>query len=281
MEYIAVSFQFSFAEDFASDIFVAQLANIGFESFENIDLDESIMAYIPVSLYDIDVLEQMISDFPYKGVTLNEVITIADKNWNEEWEKNFFSPIIIDDKCVVRSTFHEGTPNLEYEILINPKMAFGTGHHATTSLLLAELLTMDLQGKTLLDMGCGTAVLAILARKRGASAVTAIDIDTWCTDNAIENIELNKTDGIEVLLGDVKLLADKHFDVVIANINRNILLADMHAYATCLPNGGELYLSGFYTEDAPLLETKALEYDLELQYIQEKDNWAMLKLVKK
>ena len=280
MEYIAVSFRFSFVEDFASDIFVAELAKIGFESFENIDINEGIIAYIPTVQYNAKLIDDLVSNFPFKGVELNETITIADQNWNEEWEKYFFQPIIIADECVVRSSFHEGTPKLKYEILINPKMAFGTGHHATTSLLLAELLRMDLHHKTVLDMGCGTGVLAILARMRGAGATTAIDIDTWCTDNALENIELNNIEGIQVLLGDAKLLAGKHFDVIIANINRNILLADMHIYADCLPKEGALYLSGFYTEDVSTLESEAVRLGFRLDFFNEKDNWAMMKLVK-
>ncbi len=280
MEYIAVSFSFSFAEDFASDIFVAQLAEIGFESFENIDVNKGIIAYIPTVQYNADAINELVASFPYQGLELLETITIADQNWNEEWEKYFFQPIIIGDECVVRSSFHSDAPKLKYEILINPKMAFGTGHHATTSLLIAQLLTMDLTGRTVLDMGCGTAVLAILARMRGASSVTAIDIDTWCTDNAVENIEMNKVDNIEVLLGDAALLKGLHFDVVIANINRNILLADMQTYADCLPDGGELYLSGFYTEDVSILEAEANRLGFQLECFNEKDNWAMMKCVK-
>ena len=169
---------------------------------------------------------------------------------------------------------------MEYDILIDPKMAFGTGHHATTSLIVSELLQMDLQGKSLLDMGCGTAVLAILASKRGADPITAIDIDNWCTENSLENIALNHVDNIEVLQGDASLLPGRRFDIVLANINRNILLADMHLYADCLPQGGILYMSGFYTEDVPQIEAEAVKLGFRMTACREKNNWAVVRMEK-
>jgi len=159
-------------------------------------------------------------------------------------------------------------------------MAFGTGHHETTSLVIGRLLQMDLQDKTLLDMGCGTAVLAILASMRGAKDIVAIDIDTWCTENSIENIEMNKIQGIDVQLGGAELLAGLHFDIVLANINRNILLADMEQYAACLSSGGELYMSGFYVQDIPLIEAEANRNGLTLIDYHEKNNWVAVKTVK-
>jgi ribosomal protein L11 methyltransferase len=159
-------------------------------------------------------------------------------------------------------------------------MAFGTGHHETTSLVIAEILNMDIKGKTLLDMGCGTAVLAILAAMRGAKNILAIDIDTWCTENSLENIAMNKISGIEVKLGDAQLLSGLHFDIILANINRNILLADMEQYAACLTSGGELYMSGFYKEDIPLIEAEATNNGLKLIYFKEKNNWVAVKTIK-
>lgn len=278
MQYTAVHFKFAFAEDFAADIFVAELAELGFESFEN-DA-EGIIAYIPSVNYQEQLLAGLIETFPYAGAEIKETLTIADQNWNEEWEKHFFQPIVIDNKCVIHSSFHTDIPSMEYDILIDPKMAFGTGHHATTSLIVSELLQLDMRGKSLLDMGCGTAVLAILASKRGAGPITAIDIDNWCTENSLENIALNHVDNIEVLQGDANLLPGRRFDIVLANINRNILLTDMHLYADCLPQGGILYMSGFYTEDVPQIEAEAVKLGFRMTACREKNNWAVVRMEK-
>lgn len=278
MEYTAVKFKFRFEESFAADLFVAFLAENGFDSFEN--WEEGIEAYIPSEDFSEEELVEKITSFPYQGVELLDVNAIPDQNWNEEWEKNFFSPIVIGDECVIHSSFHKDVPQVHYDIQINPKMAFGTGHHATTSLIIAALLKAELQGKALLDMGCGTAVLAILAAMRGATPITAIDIDTWCVENANENAQINKIDNLDIRLGDARLLKGMHFDVILANINRNILLSDMKTYATCLNKQGELYLSGFYTEDIPILEAEALKHGLKTLEYKEKNNWAMMRLVK-
>ena len=278
MEYTAVKFKFRFEEAFAADLFVAFLAENGFDSFEN--WEEGIEAYIPSEDFSEDELVEKITNFPYQGVELLSVNAIPDQNWNEEWEKNFFSPIVIGDECVIHSSFHKDVPQVQYDIQINPKMAFGTGHHATTSLIIAALLKAELRGKSLLDMGCGTAVLAILAAMRGAAPITAIDIDTWCVENAKENSQINKIENIDIRLGDARLLKGMHFDVILANINRNILLTDMKTYASCLNEQGELYLSGFYTEDIPILEAEALKHRLKTLEYKEKNNWAMMRLVK-
>ena len=258
MEYTAVKFKFRFEESFVADLFVQFLAENGFDSFEN--LEDGVEAYIPSEEFCEEELMKKITDFDYQGVQLVEINAIPDQNWNEEWEKNFFSPIVIGDKCVIHSSFHTDVPQVQYDIQINPKMAFGTGHHATTSLIIAALLEANLQGKSLLDMGCGTAVLAILASMKGANPITAIDIDTWCVDNAMENAQINHITNLDIQLGDAKLLKGMHFDVILANINRNILLMDMKVYATCLNKQGELYLSGFYSEDIPILEAEAAKY---------------------
>lgn len=276
MQYSTVTFQFRFQEDFAADIFINELAQIGFDSFE--ETDNGCIAYIPTNLLDLNQLQQQIDSFPYKGINVLGTTDIEDKDWNEEWEKNYFQPIIIGDKCVIHSTFHHDIPKLPYDIIINPQMAFGTGHHQTTSMMLKAILDTDFSGKQVLDMGCGTAVLAILARMRGAAHVTAIDIDDWCVRNAQENIQLNNIDGIEVLLGDAELLKDKHFDIILANINRNILLNDMPLYAATLQHGGMLFMSGFYVTDIPVLTEKAAELDLQLTARQQTDNWAMIEM---
>ena len=278
MEYTAVKFKFRFEESFVADLFVQFLAENGFDSFEN--LEDGVEAYIPSEEFCEEELMKKITDFDYQGVQLVEINAIPDQNWNEEWEKNFFSPIVIGDKCVIHSSFHTDVPQVQYDIQINPKMAFGTGHHATTSLIIAALLEANLQGKSLLDMGCGTAVLAILASMKGANPITAIDIDTWCVDNAMENAQINHITNLDIQLGDAKLLKGMHFDVILANINRNILLMDMKIYATCLNKQGELYLSGFYSEDIPILEAEAAKYGLKTIECKEKNNWAMIRLLK-
>lgn len=278
MNYIEVLFLIEPYEEYISDVLAEELGEIGFDSF--VPSEEGLAAYIPESLFDESNLKSLLTDFPFEASIDYKVTQIESKNWNEEWEKNFFEPIVIGNDCVIHSSFHKNVPKATYDIVIDPKMAFGTGHHETTSLVIGRLLTMELEGKTLLDMGCGTAVLAILAAMRGARDILAVDIDTWCTDNSIENIEINKIEGIEVKLGGAELLTGLHFDIVIANINRNILLADMEQYANCLSSGGELYMSGFYKEDIPLIEAEANRNGLKLIDFNEKNNWVVVKTVK-
>ena len=258
-----------------ADLFVNELAQLGYESFE-----DNLTAYIPEHNFSREALDNLVNNFQYPGAKANGIELIADHDWNEEWERNYFQPIVIDDKCVIHSSFHTDIPKLPYDITIDPRMAFGTGHHATTSLIIAALLHMDLDGKQVLDMGCGTAVLAILASMRGAQHVTAIDIDDRCTDNAAENLRLNKINNVTVELGDANLLAGRLFDVILANINRNILLMDIPAYAACLTSGGQLIMSGFYTEDIQQLEHRLQQFGCHIAEISERDNWAMVRAEK-
>jgi ribosomal protein L11 methyltransferase len=278
MNYIEVNFFIEPYEEYISDVLAEELGQIGFESF--VPTEESLAAYIAESQFDEAKIKNILNDFPFEASIDYKVTQIESKNWNEEWEKNFFQPIVIGTDCVIHSSFHKDVPSARYDIVIDPKMAFGTGHHETTSLVIGELLKMDLDGKTLLDMGCGTAVLAILAAMRGAKDIVAIDIDTWCTENSIENIAVNNIEGIDVKLGGAELLTGLHFDIVLANINRNILLADMEQYANCLSTGGELYMSGFYKEDIPLIEAEANRNGLKLIDFKEKNNWVVVKTVK-
>jgi ribosomal protein L11 methyltransferase len=278
MNYTEVRFFIEPYEEYISDLLAQELGEIGFESF--VPTEESLDAYILETTFDESKVVSLLTDFPFEVSIEYKVTQIESKNWNEEWEKNFFEPIVIGNDCVIHSSFHKDVPKAKYDIVIDPKMAFGTGHHETTSLVIGELLKMDLEGKTLLDMGCGTAVLAILAAMRGAKDILAIDIDTWCTDNSIENIAINKIEGIEVKLGGAELLSGLHFDIVLANINRNILLADMEQYAACLSTGGELYMSGFYKEDIPLIEAEANRNGLKLISFNEKNNWVVVKTIK-
>jgi ribosomal protein L11 methyltransferase len=278
MDYIEVNFIIEPFEEYISDVLAAELGEIGFNSF--VTSEVGLVAYITKNEFDETKLKTLMVEFPIEAAIEYTFVQIESKNWNEEWEKNFFEPIVIGNECVIHSSFHKNVPVAKYDIIIDPKMAFGTGHHETTSLVIGQLLLMDLAGKTLLDMGCGTAVLAILAAMRGAKDIVAIDIDTWCTENSIENISINNIEGIDVQLGGAELLDGLKFDIVIANINRNILLADMEQYATCLSKGGELYMSGFYKEDIPLIEAEANKNGLTLVDFKEKNNWVVVKTIK-
>ena len=279
MKYLEVTFTTHPCNETVNDVVSALAGDIGFESF--VECEGGIQAYIQQALFNKEVLDEMISEFPIPNAKVEYTVKEAeDKNWNEEWEKNFFQPIIIGDRCVIHSTFHRDIPQAKYDIVINPQMAFGTGHHETTSLIIGELLDNDLQGKSLLDMGCGTSILAILARMRGAAPCTAVDIDEWCVRNSLENIELNGVDRISVFQGDASLLKDQGpFDVIIANINRNILLNDMKRYVSCMHPGSELYMSGFYVDDIPVIQAEAEHNGLRFVHHKEKNRWAAVKFV--
>ncbi len=261
----------------ASEILIAELGMAGFESF--VENEDGITAYIPTEEYDaesmtgIHILQSNEFDISFTQTEIEQV------NWNREWEKNFH-PILVNDQCGVRAPFHP-KPDVTYDIVIEPKMSFGTGHHATTHMMIEFLLENDLKGKKVLDMGCGTGVLAIVAEKRGASQIEAIDIDNWCYQNTIENVERNDCSEIEAFEGGVELLQDRHYDVIIANINRNILLEDMQGYNKSLKKGGELYLSGFYAQDSPVIKTECEKYGLELEDTKEREDWVALRFSKK
>ena len=281
MKYFEVTFTTNPCNETVNDVVSALAGEIGFESF--VEWENGVQAYVQQSFFDEEALKEMVANFPLPDTQITYTIQEAeDKDWNEEWEKNFFQPIVIGDRCCIHSTFHKDTPQTEYEILINPQMAFGTGHHETTSSIINELLDAELEGKSVLDMGCGTSILAILASMRGANPVTAIDIDDWCVNNSRDNIELNGISNITVELGDANLLKGKDpFDVIIANINRNILLADIAQYAACMHAGSELYMSGFYVQDIPAIQEKAESLGMEFIHHREKNNWAAVKFIMK
>ena len=280
MKYFEVTFTAQPCNEIVTDVISAITAEIGFESF--VECEGGVKAYIQQSLFDKETLKSVLADFPIPDTNVSYTIfEPEDKDWNEEWEKNFFQPIVIDNRCVIHSTFHKDYPKAEYDIVINPQMAFGTGHHETTSSILGELLDADLKGKSVLDMGCGTSILAILASMRGAAKVTAIDIDDWCVNNSRDNIALNNINNITVELGDASLLEGREpFDVIIANINRNILLNDMHAYVSCMHSGSEIYMSGFYVQDIDAIREKGESLGLKFVHYREKNNWVAVKLVK-
>ena len=257
------------------DILSALLAEIGFESF--VESEKGLDAYVSEKLYSEEKIAEVLENLPLLDTTVKYHIEyIPSQDWNEEWEKNFFQPIIIDNKLVIHSSFHKEIPSFQYDIIIDPKMAFGTGHHSTTSLMVSYLLELELKNKSFLDMGCGTAVLAILAKMKGADPVTAIDIDEWAYNNSLENIHLNNTPEIQVKLGDVSLLGEETYDVIFANINRNILLADIPVYAQCMKSGSSLFMSGFYSEDMDVIIKKCEEEQLKFISYKEKNNWVAL-----
>lgn len=234
-----------------TDVLAALLADeAGYESF--VPDSEGLTAYVKKELFSEAALEAVTAAFPIEGVTFKCLTqTVEGQDWNAEWEKNYFKPIVIGDRCVIHSTFHTDVPTADYDIVIDPKMAFGTGHHFTTSLMIRRLLQLPLEGKSVIDMGTGTGILAILAAMRGATSVNAIEIDSFAQVNAVENVALNGHPEINVILGDASALAAlQPADYFLANINRNIILADMQAYAQALKPGGLLIMSGFYKADA-------------------------------
>ncbi|MDP2060887.1 MAG: 50S ribosomal protein L11 methyltransferase [Flavobacteriaceae bacterium] len=255
------------------EILLAELSDTPFESFE--ETESGISAFVQMKFWTEDILK----DVPIlQSKTFQVSFTTQDieqVNWNEVWETNF-EPIDVDGKCHIRAPFHPPT-GVEFEIVIEPKMSFGTGHHETTFSMIKLLLEEDLKGKTVLDMGSGTAVLAILADKKGAVSIDAIDIDSWCYENGIENVQRNNCRQIQVLQGDASLLGTKKYDVIIANINRNILLEDISKYARNLNRNGQLFLSGFYQSDLKDIEVVCNENGLFLQGNLEKNNWIAAK----
>ena len=277
-KYIAYHFKIEPKEP-GADILLADLGELAFDSF--VETEEGLSAYIQEHDNTTDLLNDVyiLSNPEFKVSYQTE--EIEQVNWNEEWEKNF-EPINVDDLCYVRAPFHEAK-NVLYEIVIEPKMSFGTGHHETTFMMMKHLLNIDVTNMEVLDMGCGTAILAILALMKGAKHADAIDIDNWCYLNSIENAERNNIKNIDVYEGDADLLADKtnKYDLVIANINRNILLNDMEAYAKTLKTGGIILFSGFYTEDIAAIEEAANQENMFLDYQLERNNWASLKFIKK
>ncbi|CAM4030798.1 ribosomal protein L11 methyltransferase [Pedobacter westerhofensis] len=254
MQYIQVTFSFVSIQEYQKDLLINELAEIGFNTFE--DTSNGFSAFIDedsYSQYNLnDVLIQFEDEFEY-AYTVTE---IAAENWNEEWEKNF-EPLIIDERCYVRATFHAPQPQYRYEIVIDPKMAFGTGHHQTTTMMMRYILDADVSDKLVLDMGAGTGILAILAAKMGARELVAIDNDEVCYLSAKENSALNDITSITALWGGKEVIPAREFDIILANINRNILLDQIPVYASVLKPGGDIYFSGFYESPDLAMITEA------------------------
>ena len=278
MEYYELSFTYESTIEIETinDILASELGEIGFEIFTS--NNDGLAAYIIAGKYNESSLYNCIENFPISGILFNHSKQlIKDRDWNEEWEKNYFKPIRIGSECIIRASFHPDESGFKHTIVIDPKMAFGTGNHATTFLMICEILKLDFSGADVLDMGCGTAVLAILAAMKGSSRIVAIDIDEWAYNNAIENCLLNNTENIEVAMGGAEQISRfGTFDYIFANINRNILLADIRHYTPALKPEGLLFMSGFYKEDVPAIEKECNNNGLTLHSINERDNWVVV-----
>lgn len=274
MDNIYIEYHFTVSpKEPGTEILIAELGAVGFESF--VENEQGVIGYIQKEDWNTTLLDAIFilnSDEFIIQYTKNEV---EQTNWNAEWEKNF-KPIQVDDLVSIRAPFHEN-PHLKYDIVIVPKMSFGTGHHETTHMMVQHLLALDLENKKVLDMGCGTGILAIFAEMNGANPIDAIDIDAWCYENSLENIARNNCSHIAVFEGDSALLINKKYDVIIANINRNILLDDMSIYTNCLHENGVLLLSGFYQEDISVIDAEVSKYNLQLESFIERNNWVALK----
>jgi len=254
------------------DILAAELFEIGFEG--TMESDTGLQAFIGEGQFIRADLDELIASdiFDSASIKIMNESSEEERNWNQEWEDRF-EPVLVDGRCLIRAPFNQVQGTFEHELIIQPKMSFGTGHHATTSLMIKYLIDMKMP-ETILDMGSGTGVLAIFCKKNGGKNVVAIDIDDWAYENTHENMKLNAVDGIEIRHGDAsKLIEDEEFELILANINRNVLLADMEIYSVHLIKGGTIIFSGFYTQDLHLIEAAANKFGLELADHHSQDNW--------
>lgn len=252
------------------DVLIAELFEVGFDSFQ--EFDDGFEGSCDQSQFEEAEIKDIFNNYPNVTYVIKEQEKI---NWNEEWEKNY-DPIIVGDKCIVRASFHESQPQFEYEIIVTPKMSFGTGHHATTYQVLDYQMTLDHTNKKVLDVGTGTGILAIMASKRGATVITATDIDDWCIENSEENFSLNEVSDVKLIKGQISEVVEKDYDIIIANINKNVLIDQIGEYASRMQSGGELILSGFYDDDIRDLEAEAHHYELKKLKSTTRDKWAML-----
>ncbi len=257
------------------EFLIAELSFLSFDAFE--ETESGLLASCEKDLWNAEEAKSILERYGVE-YTVEEIEKV---NWNEEWEKNY-DPVIVGDQCIVRATFHEPKPEFPYQIIITPKMSFGTGHHATTYQVLKYQLGLDHRGKKVIDVGCGTGALAIMAHLRGATDISAVDIDDWCIKNSTENFELNHCPEIKLQLGGIEVIPEtEKFDLMLANINKNVLLAQMQDYSKRLNSGAQLVLSGFYTEDISDLLAEAEKHQLTFVEQSERNRWAMLALRKR
>lgn len=275
MEYKALYFKLDNISASLKEIIIAELDYIGFEGF--LETEEGVVAYIPqqdfkkINFKDTEFYKNPL----FKKLTIKEEF-ILEKNWNELWESSY-EHVIIKNECLIRAPFHKNLPGYKYEILIEPKMSFGTGHHETTALMVEEILEMDFSNKAVLDAGCGTGILSILSAQKGAGEVIALDISDYAYKNAIENIHRNNIKDITVLKGNIGLIKNRKFNIILANLQLNILLNDIICYTTLLEAGGLLVISGIYKKDIPEIKKECFKYSLKYVSFKEKNNWVSIK----
>ena len=278
-DYTEVRIDMSPCNETMTDVMAALLCEHGYESF--VPDECGMTAYIKLEDFDRNVLDEVTAELPFDTSVTVKCETVEGRDWNQEWEKNYFKPITVDGKCVIHSSFHTDIPSMPYDIVIDPKMAFGTGHHQTTTLIIRRLLELPLEGRSVIDMGTGTGILAILAAMRGAGPVTAIEIDEFAHVNAVENVSLNHHPEINVVLGDASALAGvEPVDLFLANINRNIIVGDLQVYASRLKEGGTMLLSGFYEDDIAIVLDEARKHGLEYVGHTVLERWSCLELKK-
>ncbi len=273
MDYLKISISTQPVREWFSDVLASELSEIGFESFE--ETESGIEAYIPEKNFDKLKFENIINR-PFADVEIEwKPEVIKDRNWNEVWEKNYFKPLIIGSECVIRAPFHDEYPKARYEIIIEPNMAFGTGNHETTTMMMEAILAENVQGKKILDMGCGTGILGILASMKGAEKIVAVDISEWAFSGTKENAAYNNIKNLTVYQGDAGMLGDETFDLIFANIQKNVLIEDMPAYKTVLNPKGKLFLSGFYSQDLEDIKNAAGKLNLNYQSHDVRRNWVV------
>lgn len=277
-DYIALRIDATPCDETITDLLAAFLCDEGYESFSP---DENGMtAYIQSAGYDENIVAEIVKNFPIDTVLKFSTEFVEGEDWNEEWEKNYFQPIVIGNECVVHSSFHKNIPEARFDIVIDPKMAFGTGHHSTTSQMMRHILDYDMDGKTVIDMGTGTGILAILCKMKGAGNTFGIEIDPFAYENAVENASLNNVD-VDFICGDASSLATlPQCDVFLANINRNVITSDIARYSSRLKKGGVMFLSGFYEADIPIVEKAASECGIRYEDCLVDNDWAAIRLVK-
>jgi ribosomal protein L11 methyltransferase len=273
MDYYKLNISLVPLEEWPRDTIITYLSEIGFIGF--VETNKGFETYIQADNYIEDDLSRVLLPFRQKhniGVTKK---LIKDKNWNEEWEKKYFKPLVVANEFVIRAPFHKNYPKLKFEIVIGPGMAFGTGNHETTLMIMETIIEKDLNGLSVLDMGCGTGILSILASLKGARKITAIDIDEWAYKSASENIKMNYAGNIRVKLGNSSQLGAEKYDFIFANIQKNVLMQDLPVYSGCLNKNGQLLMSGFYLDDFPDIKEKARETGLYNIDIKTKNNWVV------